>query len=122
MAKPPEPIVELLAECDAIFVGEVVELLSLGKPPKQVPSAIRGIPGAVDVPTLLPSQRLKIRVERVLHGRVQGEVVELDKPEGVYTLRKGNRGPFFIKAGSIIGRYGPDTYNEPRIVAALAKN
>ena len=122
VAIPPEPLPELLAAADAVVVAEVTELLGLGKKPPPPPGAAKLRPGATDVGYKEATQKLRLKIVRVLHGKVSGDSIVVDKPEAPYALRPGDKGPFFLKDGAIIGRYGPDTHSLKRIEAALAKN
>jgi len=108
MALPPEPLAELLADADAVVVAEVVEVIEEGAPPPSPPRPA----GAK------PTFKGRPPVEETLKGEAEAELV-VDKPEGPYLLHAGVRGPFFLRRGGIVGRYGPDTYRRAEIVAAL---
>lgn len=115
MAIPPEPLSELLARASSIVVGEVVEVLATGKLPKR---AVKLKKSDVDVGIKTPSQKVRLRVSRTLKGMSATEVI-VDKPESAYRLLVGDAGPFFVEAGTIIGRYGPNTHPLAKIEAAL---
>lgn len=122
MAKPPEPLDELLAACDCVVMAEVTELLALGKKPPAPQTAAAARPGAVDVGYVSATQELRLRVERVVYGKSPGDSIVVNKPEAPYVLRVGDKGPFFLKDGAIIGRYGPDTHTLKRIETTLGRN
>jgi hypothetical protein len=105
MAKPPEPVEDLVRDADTIVVAEVAEVMDTGPQPPKPPGARPGMTGAG---TLSPRQTVKLKVERTLKGKGAPEMV-VEKPEAQYLLKPGNRGPFCLAKGQIIGRYGPDT-------------
>ena len=119
MAKPPELIEEVLPNAMWVVDAEVQEVLETGpQPPK--PEAP---PGATSVGYKTASQKVKLKVKRVLKGDAITELV-VEKPEAGYALRAGNHGPFLIDSHkAILGRYGPDSWSFERIEKALkAKN
>jgi hypothetical protein len=116
MAIPPEPLSQVLPHATWVVDAEVEAILTEGEPPPQLtapkPSA----------PNLLRSQRVRLKVKRVLRGAEVTEL-EVDKPEAHYLLRPGNQGPFLIEGGErprILGRYGPDSYRLTTLEAALS--
>jgi hypothetical protein len=115
MAKPPEPISELIAAAQAVVVAKVSVAQVTGELPKRAEKQRAGETGRG---MNLPAQKVTLVIERVLKGLAPSEVV-LEKPAGEYTLEVGESGPFFIAHGKILGRYGPNTHNLSRIEAAL---
>lgn len=115
MAKPPEPIEEVLPNAQWVVDGEVVEVLSTGaEPPKK-----DAPPTATSVGRRVASQKVKLKVKRVLRGEKVAEIV-VEKPEAGYSLKAGNHGPFLIDSSrTILGRYGPDSWSFERIEKAL---
>lgn len=118
MAKPPEPIEEVLPKAVFVLDAEVIEVLENGpmSPRKAAPA------GATSVGNQAQAQKVKLKVNRVLRGKPVAELV-VDKPEAGYALTVGNHGPFLIDdTNSILGRYGPDSYDFSTIEAALKKS
>ena len=118
MAIPPEPIEEVLPNAMWVLDAEVSEVLETGPqvPRKEAP------PGATSVGQKTSSQKVKLKVNRVLRGDTITELV-VEKPEAGYALRSGNHGPFLIDSTrSILGRYGPDSWSWERIEKALKTN
>jgi hypothetical protein len=116
MAKPPEPIEDVIPNATWVVDAEVTEVLSTGPQPPKVEAK----PGATSTGQKTASQTVKLKVKRVLHGEKVAELV-VEKPEAQYALKAGNHGPFLIdSAKTILGRYGPDSYSFERIEKALA--
>ncbi|MBI5479868.1 MAG: hypothetical protein HY906_13470 [Deltaproteobacteria bacterium] len=115
MAKPPEPIEEVLPQAVMIVDAEVAEVLKTGpQPPKK-----EAPPHATSVGRKVASQTVKLKVKRVIKGDKVTELV-VEKPEAGYSLRAGNHGPFLIDSSkTILGRYGPDSWSFDRIEKAL---
>jgi hypothetical protein len=119
MAKPPEPLEEVLPLAAWVVDAEVVEVLKNGpKPPPPIGDGkLRA--GATSRGVKAGSQTVKLKVTRVLRGTVVKELT-VEKPVAGYALKAGNHGPFLIdKAKNILGRYGPDTYSFAKLEAAL---
>ena len=115
MAKPPEPIEEVLPSALWVVDGEVLEVLATGAQPPKKDAAH----AATSVGSKSASQQVKLKVNRVLRGEKVVELV-VQKPEAGYSLRAGNHGPFLIDgARTILGRYGPDSWSFERIEKAL---
>ncbi len=116
MAKPPEPIEELLGEAKWVVDAEVTEVLAIaGAPPK-----VEAKPGATSTGQKSAAQTVKLKVKRVLFGDLVEELT-VEKPEAGYSLIAGNKGPFLIDSTkTILGRYGPDSYSFERVEQALA--
>jgi hypothetical protein len=116
MAKPPEPIEDVIPNAAWVVDAEVTEVLSTGPQPPKVEAK----PGATSTGQKTASQTVKLKIKRVLHGEKIAEIV-VEKPEAQYALKPGNHGPFLIDATkTILGRYGPDSYSFERIEKALA--
>jgi hypothetical protein len=116
MAKPPEPIEDVLPHATWVVDAEVVEVLKTGAAPPKVEAP----PGTTSTGQKTASQTVRLKVKRVLKGEQVSELV-VEKPEAGYALRAGNHGPFLIDATkTILGRYGPDSYSFERIQKALA--
>lgn len=116
MAKPPEPLEDVLPQAAWIVDAEVTEVLKTGAAPPKVEAA----PGATSVGQKTASQTVKLKVKRVIKGQDVKELV-VEKPEAGYALKTGNHGPFLIDSTrTILGRYGPDSYSFERIEKALA--
>lgn len=115
MAKPPEPIEEIISHARWVVDAEVVEVLALGPHPAKVEAK----PGATSTGQKTAAQTVRLKVNRVLFGQAEGELV-VEKPEAQYALRPGNHGPFLIDGTkTILGRYGPDSYSFDAIEKAL---
>jgi hypothetical protein len=116
MAKPPEPIEDVIPSATWVVDAEVTEVLATGPQPPKVDAK----PGATSTGQKTASQTVKLKIKRVLHGEKVAELV-VEKPEAQYALKPGNHGPFLIDATrTILGRYGPDSYSFERIEKALA--
>jgi hypothetical protein len=118
MAKPPEPLEEVLPNAVFVVDAEVIAVLTNGPLParKAAPA------GATSVGNNAQAQTVKLKINRVLRGKQVSELV-VEKPEAGYALTAGNHGPFLIDdTNTILGRYGPDSYAFTKIEAALKKN
>ena len=116
MAKPPEPIDEVLPRARWVVDAEVAEVMRNGPMPprKEAPA------GATSVGNKSQSQTVKLKVKRVLLGEPGTTELVAEKPEAGYALRAGNHGPFILdESKTILGRYGPDSYSWQKIEAAL---
>ena len=116
MAKPPEPIDEVLPGADAAVIAEVSRVVS--QDPQQKAS---GDPNATSTPHPAARQVVELKVTKVLFGKV-GATVQVTKPAGAYALRAGNKGPFVIGKNEILGRFGPDTWPESAVVQAANRH
>lgn len=123
MAIPPEPIDEVMPQVQGAVLAEVARVVTQDA---QAP-APKHDEGASDVPWAAARQVVELKVGTVLFGSLApaGQLVQAVKPEGAYALKAGNKGPFLLKQGKggleIVGRYGPDTYNETLIRAAAKR-
>ncbi len=124
MALPPDPIDEILPLAQVVALAEVSSILFRDQQ-EFVPNSKD--PYEVDIPRDLPLQRVSLKVEQLLDGdRLSvGQSIEAIKPAGEYVLRAGVKGPFLLqwKEGEdkpfILGMYGPDTYSQRVLEAAL---
>src|SRR6185503_6069045 len=119
MAKPPEPLSEVLPLAVWVVDAEVVEVISTAPQPPEPPLQNKMKPEATSRGLKAPAQKVKLKVKRVLKGEAVKELI-VDKPPAGYALKAGNHGPFLIdKAKTILGRYGPDSYNFGKLEAAI---
>ena len=119
MAKPPEPLSEVLPLAVWVVDAEVVEVISTGPRPPAPHVVGKQKAEATSRGLKAPSQKVKLKVNRVLKGEAVKELV-VDKPVAGYALKAGNHGPFLIdKSKTILGRYGPDSYNFGKLEAAI---
>ena len=117
MAKPPEPIEDVLPNAAWVLDAEVVEVLKTG----QTPPRPKAPAHASDIGVKSASQQVKLKVKQVLKGSPVAELI-VNKPEAGYMLAAGNHGPFLVdETNTILGRYGPDSYSFDRIRGALKK-
>ncbi|MBL8922224.1 MAG: hypothetical protein JNJ54_25465 [Myxococcaceae bacterium] len=99
-----------------VVEAEVKEVLSTGPTPPPPPNAK---PGATSVGWKAASQTVKLTITNVLKGEKAAELI-VEKPVGSYSLKPGNKGPFLIDASkTILGRYGPDSWNLDRVKGAM---
>jgi hypothetical protein len=116
MAKPPEPIEDVMPNAAWVVEAEVKEVIATGPMP---PQPTNPQPGATSVGYTSASQTVKLTIRNVLRGDKATELV-VEKPVAPYSLRPGNKGPFLIdKSKTILGRYGPDSWHLERIKGAL---
>ncbi len=122
MALPPEPLSELIPASKLICIAEVTAILTLGPKPPPPVNARRLGKHAKDVGWEAASQKVRLKIERCLQGQgPTGGMIDVEKPIAPYTLRVGDKGPFFIDAkNKILGRYGPDTRPLEQIEKALS--
>ena len=119
MALPPEPLPDLLAKAEIVIIAEVVAIVATGPKPPPPEHAAELKKGATSVGYKASAQTVKLKITRVLKGKASGELT-VEKPEAPYTLHPGDKGPFFLAKGVILGRYGPDTHTAEKIEKALA--
>ena len=123
MAKPPEPLAEVLPLAGLIVEAIVAQVLSTGPRPAQ-PERTHP-PGrlVVDTGALSPPQALVLDVMRVLRGSHAPTSITVEKPPAGYSLLPGNRGAFLLDTRTspptILGRYGPDTWPLSRVEKAV---
>ncbi len=117
MAKPPEPIEEVLPNAAWVVDAEVVEVLKTGSAPPRPKAPSH----ASDIGQKSATQQVKLKINSVLKGEPVKELI-VNKPEAGYMLKAGNHGPFLVdETHTILGRYGPDSYSFDRLKAALKK-
>lgn len=121
MAKPPEPLQEILPRASLIVEAEVSAVISTGEAPPPVATP----PGYTSAGHQVASQQVELKVKRILKGELSDDTKKLvvNKPLAAYALRKGNKGPFLLEAQGdswqIISRYGPDSYSLQVIEQAI---
>lgn len=121
MARPPEPIDEVLPAAEAAVVAEVLRVV------QQSPQQPVARSEETSRPTTAAKQVVELKVSRVLFGGLAavGATVQAIKPEGAYALTAGNHGPFVLAQGKdgveILGRYGPDTWPEALVQQAAQR-
>lgn len=122
MAKPPEPLAELLPRAALVVHAVVAQVLSTGPAPAQ-PEATHP-PGrlVVDTGRRSPAQTLTLEVMRVLKGAHDERSLTVEKPAAGYSLFPGAKGAFLLDTSTspptILGRYGPDTWALSQVEAA----
>ena len=116
MAKPPEPIDEVLPGADAAVLAEVTKIVTQDP---QAPAS--GDPNATSTPHPAARQVVELTISKVIFGKV-GATVQVTKPAGAYALRAGNKGPFLLGKNEILGRFGPDTWPESAVVQAATRH
>jgi hypothetical protein len=117
MAKPPEPLEDLLPQALWVVDAEVLEVLASGPTPPRRDAP----PGSTSVGNQAPTQRVKLSVKKVLRGEPVTELV-VEKPAAGYALKAGDKGPFLVDGNKVIlGRYGPDSWHPDRIAVALTR-
>jgi hypothetical protein len=115
MAKPPEPIEDVMPNAQWVVDAEVAEVISTGT----APAKVQARPGATSTGQKSAAQTVKLKVNRVLFGEKVAELT-VEKPEAGYSLVKGNKGPFLIDSTkTILGRYGPDSYSWEKVEKAV---
>jgi len=121
MAKPPEPIEEVIPAAEAAVVAEVLRVVLQAPQQQYAPSE------ETSRPTTAAKQVVELKVSRVLFGGLvsAGKTLEVVKPEGAYALAAGHHGPFVLgrtaEGVEILGRYGPDTWPEALVQQAAQK-
>ena len=68
MAKPPEPLSEVLPLAVWVVDAEVVEVISTGPQPPEPPLRDKQRPEATSRNLNAPAQKVKLKVKRVLKG------------------------------------------------------
>jgi hypothetical protein len=123
MAKPPEPIDEVLPAADAAVLAEVIRVVA-----QDPQKPYTGDPLATSTPHEAARQVVELKVSKVLFGSLarEGATVEVVKPSGAYALRAGNHGPFLLRnedgSVEILGRFGPDTWPEGLVKQAAQRS
>jgi hypothetical protein len=119
MAKPPEPLAEMLPTATLVVEAVVAQVLSTGPRPLQ-PEADAKPKDHTDRGILSAPQTLTLEVMRVLKGKHAGKTITVEKPAAPYSLMPGASGAFLLDEKNVIlGRYGPDSWHITRVEAAL---
>ena len=115
MAKPPEPLSDVLPKAAWVVDAVVAEVVKEGAEPP----TLKVDAGATSTGQQTRAQTVKLTVRRVLKGTSVTELV-VEKPLAQYALRAGNQGAFVIDASkTILGRYGPDSWPMAKVEAAV---
>ena len=116
MAKPPEPLEEMLPQAALVVVATVKRVLSTGAPLPPLPEQEKH---KADVGARSPEQTLELDVESVLKGKHEGALT-VKKPVAGYSVREGTKGAWLVDdKGTVLGRYGPDSWRTKAVEAAL---
>lgn len=119
MAKPPEPLEDVLPLARWVVEAEVREVRATGPTP---PAPAHARPRATSVGYQSASQEVTLAVTRVLRGEPARELF-VHKPEAGYLLRVGNAGVFLLDGEkTILGRYGPDSWSLEQVQAQLVRS
>lgn len=117
MAKPPEPLEEMLPHARIVVIAKVARIVSSGAPlpplpPTDEPKSDRGARS--------PEQTVELDVIKVLRGTVSTDVpLIVTKPIAPYAVREGTQGAWLLdKDGVVLGRYGPDSWRPAHVEAA----
>jgi hypothetical protein len=112
MAKPPEPLEEILPLTSLIVDGEVKEVRSTDQDDD---------PNGPDS----PRQIVVLSVKRLVHGALteaekKSNEIVATKPKAPYVLLQGTKGPYLLTTDrSILGRYGPDSWRMEKVEQKL---
>jgi hypothetical protein len=116
VAKPPEPLAEILALAVVVVDATVAEIVRTGDTPAQNADAQHGGGGGAH-----PEQSVRLDVARVLRGQPASPLT-VTKPPGAYLVKVGTTGAWLVDdAGVILGRYGPDSWSLAKVVDAVAR-
>ena len=116
MAKPPEPLTEVLLDAVLIVDAVVKEVVSTGAP---LPAPDKPAEWS-DRGTQHPQQVLVLEVARVLKGALDATTVQVTKPAGAYMVKAGTKGAWLLDDKRVVlGRYGPDSWALDRVEAAV---
>ena len=118
MAKPPEPLQELLPSAVLVVHAAVKEVVATGPaiaaPDKPAEWTDKG--------TQSPSQQLVLEVSRVLKGALADKTVTVTKPVAGYAVKVGTAGAWLVDASNtVLGRYGPDTWALAKVEEACKR-
>jgi hypothetical protein len=123
MAKPPEPLGELLPKATLVVDGVIAQVMSTAPAPVQPASEHEEGRLVVDTGRLSPAQTLTLEIMRVLKGAHAERTITVQKPAAGYSLLPGTTGAFLLDTTTspptILGRYGPDTWPLAKVEAAL---
>jgi hypothetical protein len=116
VAKPPEPLAEMLPLATLVVEASVVEVKRTGPPQPRPPNADEHR----DVGTMSPDQDLVLEIVRVLKGSHADKMITVTKPIAPYAVKVGTKGAWLLDDKNVIlGRYGPDSWHISRVEAAL---
>ena len=116
MAKPPEPLREMLPLASLVVEASVVEVKSTGPAQPRPPKADEH----KDVGVMAPEQEIVLEIVRVLKGTHPDNTITVKKPIAPYAVKVGTKGAWLVDANHVIlGRYGPDSWHITRVVEAL---
>ena len=121
MAKPPEPLEEMLPKAALVVIATVKRVIATGAPLPPLPDQEEQ---KADVGARSPEQTLELEVESVLKGKHQGPltVLTVKKPVAGYSVREGTKGAWLVDDdGTVLGRYGPDSWRTAHVEAALKR-
>src|SRR6185503_5644017 len=96
MAKPPEPLAEILPKATIVVEAVVAQVLSTGPRPVQ-PEADAKPETWTDRGVLSAPQTLILEVMRVLKGTHSNKTITVEKPPAPYSLMPGARGGFLLE-------------------------
>jgi hypothetical protein len=119
MAKPPEPLVELLPLAQLVVEAAVESIVSTGPAPPKVDNPDRH----KDVGSMAAEQLVVLRIVRVLRGTCASATLTVKKPLAPYAVKVGTTGAWLLQSTEaeplVLGRYGPDSWHISRVEAAL---
>jgi hypothetical protein len=119
MAKPPEPLQEVLPKAALVVDARVKEVVSTA-PPIARPDAPEEWR---DVGVMSSEQVLVLEIARVLKGTLASKTVTVKKPVAPYAVKVGTKGAWLLDTSggeiTVLGRYGPDSWNMERVEDAL---
>jgi hypothetical protein len=116
VAKPPEPLEEMLPKATLVVLATVKRVVSTGAPLPPLPEH-EGHKS--DIGARSPEQTLELEVNSVLKGQHEG-LLTVKKPIAGYSVREGTTGAWLIDdSGTVLGRYGPDSWRAQHVQDAL---
>ncbi|MGC4113423.1 MAG: hypothetical protein QM765_01875 [Myxococcales bacterium] len=119
MALPPEPIQEVIPSAVLVIEAEVEAVVNTGP----IQPKVEAPPGSTSTGKKAANQTVKLKVTKVHKGPASLKEVMAEKPVAGYALKAGNKGPFLLDGAkpnpTILGRYGPDTWDLPTILKGL---
>lgn len=119
MALPPEPIREVIPNAALVVEAEVEAVLAQGP----IQPKVDAPPGTTSTGKKAANQTVKLKVIKVHKGPANMKEITAEKPVAGYALKAGNKGPFLLDGAkpnpTILGRYGPDTWDLKTILKGL---
>lgn len=113
MARPPEPLDEMLPKASLVIEATVVEVKRTGPPQPRPEHADEWR----DVGTMAPEQELVLEIARVIKGAHADKTITVTKPVAPYAVKVGTTGPWLLDENHVVlGRYGPDSWHISRFV------